>query len=152
MKLEEFYVKTTYYAKKGEVQKNWYLVDAEGMVLGRLASQVANILRGKNKPQYTPHVDTGDYVVVINADKVRLTGNKEEEKVWYRYSGYPGGLKTETWKEAMAKHPERIIERAVKGMLPKNTLGHEQFLKLKVFAGPEHTFQSQKPVKIDLEA
>ena len=152
MKLEEFYVKTTYYAKKGEVQKNWYLVDAEGMVLGRLASQVANILRGKNKPQYTPHVDTGDYVVVINADKVRLTGNKEEEKAWYHYSGYPSGLKKETWKDAMAKHPERVIERAVKGMLPKNTLGHEQFLKLKVFAGPEHTFQAQKPVKIDLEA
>jgi large subunit ribosomal protein L13 len=150
--LEEFYVKTTYYAKKGEVQRDWVLVDADGMVLGRLAAQVASILRGKNKPQFTPHVDCGDYVVVINAEKVRVTGNKENDKAWHHYTGYPGGLKTETWKQAMAKHPERIIERAVKGMLPKSTLGHEQLLKLKVFAGPEHTYQDKNPRKIELEA
>jgi large subunit ribosomal protein L13 len=150
--LEEFYVKTTYYAKKGEVQHDWYIVDADGMVLGRLAAQVASILRGKNKPQYTPHVDCGDYVIVINAEKVRLTGNKENQKAWYRYSGYPGGLKVETWKQAMERHPERIIERAVKGMLPKNTLGREEFGKLKVFVGPEHPFQDKNPRKIELEA
>lgn len=145
-------MKTTYYAKKGEVQHDWYIVDADGMVLGRLAAQVASILRGKNKPQYTPHVDCGDYVIVINAEKVRLTGNKENQKAWYRYSGYPGGLKVETWKQAMERHPERIIERAVKGMLPKNTLGREEFGKLKVFVGPEHPFQDKNPRKIELEA
>lgn len=145
-------MKTTYYAKKGEVERNWVLVDAEGLVLGRLATQVASILRGKNKPQFTPHVDCGDYVVIVNAEKVRVTGNKELDKAWYHYSGYPGGLKTETWKQAMAKHPERIIERAVKGMLPKTTLGREQFNKLKVFVGPEHTYQDKNPRKIELEA
>ncbi len=145
-------MKTTYYAKKGEVKRDWVLVDADGLVLGRLAAQVASILRGKNKPQYTPHVDTGDYVIVINAEKVRVTGNKAEDKAYYRYSGYPGGLKKETYRQAMERHPERIIEHAVKGMLPHNTLGHEQFLKLKVFAGPEHTYQDKKPRKIELEA
>lgn len=145
-------MKTTYYAKKGETQRNWVLVDAEGLVLGRLAAQVASILRGKTKPQFTPHVDCGDYVVVINADKVRVTGDKELTKAWHHYSGYPSGLKTETWKQAMVKHPERVIERAVKGMLPKNTLGREQLKKLKVFAGPEHPYQDKNPRKIDLEA
>ena len=150
-------MKTTYYAKPGEVQRDWVLIDAAegqngGMVLGRLATQIALILRGKNKPQYTPHVDCGDFVVVINADKVRLTGTKEEEKVWYRHSGYIGGLKKETWREAMEKHPERILQRAVRGMLPKSSLGHKQLAKLKVFAGPEHTYQSQKPRKISVEA
>ncbi|MBR2835058.1 MAG: 50S ribosomal protein L13 [Coriobacteriales bacterium] len=156
-KLKEFFVKTTYYAKPGEVQREWLLIDAAegkdgGMVLGRLATEVANILRGKNKPQYTPHVDTGDFVIIINADKVRLTGNKEDEKVWYRHSGYIGGLKKETWREAMEKHPERIIERAVKGMLPKTTLGQQQFTKLRVYAGPEYKEVSQKPRKITVEA
>lgn len=145
-------MKTTYYAKKGEVQRDWVLVDADGMVLGRLAAQVATILRGKNKPQYTPHTDTGDYVIVINAEKVRVTGNKALTKAWYKYSGYPGGLKKETYRQAMERHPERIIERAVKGMLPKSTLGHEQFLKLKVFCGPEHPYQDKNPRKIELEA
>ena len=146
-------MKTTYYAKPGEVQRDWVLIDAaEGKDLGRLATQIAMILRGKNKPIYTPHVDCGDFVVVVNAEKVRLTGNKEEEKVWRHHSGYIGGLKEETWREAMEKHPERIIERAVKGMLPKNSLGRKQFTKLKVYAGPEHPHQAQNPRKISVEA
>ncbi len=150
-------MKTTYYAKQGEVQRDWVLIDAAegkngGMVLGRLATQVATILRGKNKPQYTPNVDCGDYVIIINADKVRLTGDKEEEKTWYHYSGYPGGLKEETWRIAMQEHPERVVERAVKGMLPKTTLGRSQFNKLKVYAGPDHPHQAQNPRKISLEA
>ncbi len=145
-------MKTTYYAKPGEVQREWVLIDAEGKVLGRLATQIAAILRGKNKPQFTPHIDTGDFVVVINAEKIRVTGNKEEDKAWYRYSGYPGGLKKETYKQAMAKHPERILERAVKGMLPHTSLGEAQFSKLKVYAGPEHPHQAQNPRKIELEA
>ena len=123
-------MKTTYYAKPGEVEREWLLIDAAegkngGMILGRLAAQVAAILRGKHKPTFTPHVDTGDFVVIVNADKVRLSGNKEEEKVWYRYTGYIGGLKKETWKEAMEKHPERIVERAVKGMLPRPQAVHQ---------------------------
>ena len=150
-------MKTTYYAKPGEVEREWLLIDAAegkngGMILGRLAAQVAAILRGKHKPTFTPHVDTGDFVVIINADKVRLSGNKEEEKVWYRYTGYIGGLKKETWKEAMQKHPERIVERAVKGMLPHSSLGRKQFTKLKVYAGPEHPHQAQNPRKISVEA
>ena len=150
-------MKTTYYAKPGEVQRDWVLIDAAegkdgGMVLGRLATQIAMILRGKNKPIYTPPVDCGDFVVVVNAEKVRLTGNKEEENVWRHHSGYIGGLKEETWREAMEKHPERIIERAVKGMLPKNSLGRKQFTKLKVYAGPEHPHQAQNPRKISVEA
>lgn len=145
-------MKTTYYAKPGEVKREWVLVDAEGKVLGRLAAQIASILRGKNKPQYTPHIDTGDFVIVVNADKIRVTGNKEEDKAWYSYSGYPGGLKKETYKQAMAKHPERILERAVKGMLPKTSLGRAQFTKLKVYAGPDHPHMAQNPRKIDLEA
>ena len=145
-------MKTTYYAKPGEVKREWVLVDAEDKVLGRLAAQIASILRGKNKPQYTPHIDTGDFVIVVNADKIRVTGNKAEDKAWYKYSGYPGGLKKETYKQAMAKHPERILERAVKGMLPKTSLGRAQFTKLKVYAGPDHPHMAQNPRKIDLEA
>ena len=140
----------TYYAKPGEVEREWLLVDAEDQVLGRLAAKVAHILRGKHKPQYTPHVDVGDYVIVINADKVRLTGNKAEEKRYYRHSGYPGGLKSESYAEAMAKHPERVIEHAVKGMLPKTTLGRAQGMKLKVSAGPDHPHAAQQPRKIEL--
>ncbi|MBS5450464.1 MAG: 50S ribosomal protein L13 [Coriobacteriia bacterium] len=150
--MEEFYVKTTYYAKPGEVKREWVLIDAEGKVLGRLAAQIASILRGKNKPQFTPHIDTGDFVIVVNADKIRVTGNKAEDKAWYSYSGYPGGLKKETYRQAMEKHPERILERAVKGMLPKTTLGRAQFTKLKVYAGPDHPHMAQNPRKIDLEA
>ena len=135
----------TYYAKPGELEKEWLVIDATDLVLGRLATEVATILRGKNKPQYTPHVDCGDYVIIVNADKVRLTGGKENKKEYYRHSGYVGGLKKETYKEAMAKHPERVVEHAIKGMLPKNTLGRQMFKKLHVYAGPEHPHAAQKP-------
>ena len=144
--------KSTHYAKTGEVERNWVLVDAEGATLGRLATKVAMILRGKNKPQYTPHTDTGDYVVIINADKVVLTGVKADHKSYWRYSGFLGGLKTVGYKEAMEKHPERVIEHAVKGMLPKTRLGAQQYRKLHVYAGSEHPHAAQNPTKIDLEA
>lgn len=142
----------TYHAKPGEVEREWLLVDATDMVLGRLASELAQILKGKRKPAYTPHVDTGDFVVVINAEKIRLTGNKAEQKNYYSHSGYPGGLKEVSFQRMLAKHPERIIEKAVKGMLPKNTLGRAMGKKLKVYAGPEHPHQAQKPRQITLEA
>ena len=145
-------MKSTQYAKPGEVTRNWVLIDAEGATLGRLATKAAMILRGKNKPQYTPNADTGDFVVIVNADKVVLTGNKADQKRYWRYSGYLGGLKFESFREAMAKHPERVIEHAVKGMLPKTTLGRAQGMKLKVYAGPEHPHAAQNPVKIDVEA
>ena len=144
--------KSTHYFKQGEVARNWVLVDAEGAVLGRLATQIAMILRGKNKPQFTPNSDCGDFVVVINADKVQLTGNKAAHKTYYRHSGYNGGLKAESFRVAMEKHPEQVIERAVRGMLPKTTLGRKQLTKLKVYAGPEHPHAAQNPVKIELEA
>ena len=143
--------KSTHYAKPGEVERKWVLIDADGATLGRLAAQVAKILRGKNKPQFTPNADTGDYVVVINADKVQLSGNKADKKQYWRYSGYLGGLKFESFKDAMAKHPERVVEHAVKGMLPKGSLGRQQYRKLHVYAGPEHKHQAQNPVKIELE-
>ena len=141
----------TYHAKPGEVEREWLLVDATDMVLGRLASQIAQILKGKHKPQYTPHVDTGDFVVVINAEKIRLTGNKMNDKNLYRYSGFPGGLKEVPISVMLAKHPERVIEHAVKGMLPKNTLGRAMGKKLKVYRGPEHKNQAQSPREIKLE-
>lgn len=141
----------TYYAKPGEVQREWLLIDATDMVLGRLATQIASILKGKTKPTYTPHVDTGDFVVVINAEKVRLTGKKVEQKMYYRHSLYPGGLKATSFKTMLQRHPERIIEKAVKGMLPKNTLGRAMGKKLKVYAGPEHPHHAQNPRKIELE-
>ena len=144
--------KSTHYAKQGEVARNWVLIDAEGAVLGRLATQIAMILRGKNKPQFTPNSDCGDFVVVINADKVQLTGNKAAHKTYYRHSGYNGGLKAESFRMAMEKHPERVIEHAVRGMLPKTTLGRQQLTKLKIYAGPEHPHAAQNPVKIELEA
>ena len=144
--------KSTHYAKPGEVERKWVLLDADGATLGRLATQAAMILRGKNKPQYTPHTDTGDFVIIINADKVKLTGNKENVKQYWRYSGWLGGLKTESYKDAMEKHPERVVEHAVKGMLPHTTLGRKQGMKLKVYAGPEHPHAAQNPVKIDMEA
>ena len=128
----------TYYAKPNEVEREWVLIDATDQVLGRVAAKAAQILKGKHKPQYTPHVDTGDFVVIINADKIRVTGKKLTDKEYYRHSGYPGGLKCETFEEAMEKHPERVIEHAVKGMLPKNTLGRAMAKKLKVYAGAEH--------------
>ncbi len=141
----------TYHAKPGEVEREWLLVDATDMVLGRLASQVAHILKGKHKPRYTPHVDTGDFVVVVNAGKIRLTGNKMASKSRYRYSGYPGGLKEMPIATMLERQPERVIELAVKGMLPKNTLGRAMGKKLKVYAGPEHPHQAQQPREITLE-
>ena len=144
--------KSTHYTKQGEVQRNWVLVDAEGAILGRLATQVAAILRGKTKPQYTPNSDCGDFVVVINADKVQLSGNKAETKVYHHHTGYNGGLKAESFRMAMEKHPEKVVERAVRGMLHKTTLGRAQFKKLKVYAGAEHPHAAQNPVKIELEA
>lgn len=144
--------KSTRYAKAGEIERNWVLIDAEGATLGRLATKAAMILRGKNKPQYTPNADTGDFVVIVNADKVVLTGNKADQKRYWRYSGYLGGLKFESFREAMAKHPERVVEHAVKGMLPKTTLGRAQGMKLKVYAGPEHPHAAQNPTQIDWRA
>ena len=141
----------TYHAKPGEVEREWVLIDATDQVLGRVATKAAQILKGKHKPQYTPHVDTGDFVVVVNADKIRVTGAKTTDKVYSRHSGFPGGLKQETFEEAMAKHPERVIEHAVKGMLPKNTLGRAMGKKLKVYAGPDHPHTAQNPRKIEME-
>ncbi len=142
----------TYYAKPGEVEREWLLIDATDLVLGRLATQVAMILRGKKKPTYTPNVDTGDFVVIVNAEKIRLTGNKADQKAYYAYSGYPGGLKETSFKTMMEKHPERIIEKAVRGMLPKGTLGRQMGKKLHVYAGPDHPHQAQNPRTITLEA
>ena len=141
----------TYYAKPNEVEREWVLIDATDQILGRVAAKAAHILKGKHKPQYTPHVDTGDFVIIVNADKIRVTGNKGTDKVYYRHTGHPGGLKSETFEEAMAKHPERVIEHAVKGMLPKNTLGRAMGKKLKVYAGPEHPHMAQKPREIKME-
>ncbi|MBS7406688.1 MAG: 50S ribosomal protein L13 [Coriobacteriales bacterium] len=141
----------TYYAKPSEVQREWLLVDATDMTLGRLASEVAQILRGKNKPTYTPHIDTGDFVVIVNAEKIKITGAKATDKVYYRHTGYVGHLKSETFTEAMEKHPTRVIEHAVRGMLPKGTLGTQMYKKLKVYAGPEHPHQAQNPRKIELK-
>lgn len=139
----------TYSAKPQEVERKWYLIDAEGKTLGRLASLVANILRGKHKPQFTPHIDTGDFVIILNAEKIRVSGKKETDKKYYRHSGYPGGLKITTFKEMMAKNPTQALEKAVKGMLPHNTLGQEQFNKLKVYAGSEHPHAAQQPILFD---
>ncbi|MBQ9058296.1 MAG: 50S ribosomal protein L13 [Atopobiaceae bacterium] len=144
--------KSTQYAKPGEVERKWVLIDAEGAILGRLATQVAMILRGKNKPQYTPHTDTGDFVVIVNADKVQLSGMKSAAKSYWRYSGWLGGLKFESFEDAMARHPERVVEHAVRGMIPNTTLGRQQLKKLKVYAGPEHPHEAQNPTKIELEA
>lgn len=141
----------TYSAKPLEVDRKWYVVDAEGAMLGRLAVEVANLLRGKNKPQYTPHVDTGDFVVVVNADKIAVSGNKETDKLYRSHSGYPGGFKEISFKDMMKKDATRAIEKAVRGMLPHNTLGDEQFQKLKVYAGSEHPHAAQKPVAYELK-
>jgi large subunit ribosomal protein L13 len=140
----------TFVAKEHEVDKKWYLVDAGEKVLGRLATEIAVILRGKNKPIFTPHMDAGDYVVVVNADKVILTGNKLEKKIYYRHSGYPGGLKEITAADMLEKKPERLLMLAVKGMLPKNSLGRRQLTKLKIYAGPNHHHQAQKPEKLEI--
>jgi large subunit ribosomal protein L13 len=138
----------TYTAKPREIEQAWRLVDADGQILGRLATEIADTLRGKNKPAYTPHVDTGDFVIVVNADKVRVTGKKLEQKIYYRHSGYPGGLRERTLAEQLARRPEDVIRRAVKGMLPKNKLAAAQLRKLKVYAGPEHPHAAQNPAPL----
>ncbi|RMD88587.1 MAG: 50S ribosomal protein L13 [Alphaproteobacteria bacterium] len=143
----------TYSAKPSEVEKKWILVDAEGVVLGRLASIIANRLRGKHKPSYTPHVDCGDNVVVINAEKVKLTGRKREQKVYYRHTGYPGGIKSETARDILeGRFPERVIEKAVERMIPRGPLGRRQMSHLKVYAGPEHPHAAQNPEPLDVAA
>lgn len=141
---------TTVSAKPAEVVRDWFLVDATGKTLGRLASEIAKRLKGKHKPIYTPHVDTGDCIVVINAEKVRVTGNKLDDKMYYRYTGYVGNLKSMNLKEMLTKHPERVLENAVKGMLPKNPLGRAMFRKLKVYKGPEHMHAAQQPQVLEL--
>ena len=135
----------TYSPKPGEIQRRWHVIDATDVVLGRLASQTAQLLRGKHKPVFAPHADTGDFVIVINASKVALTGNKLADKRAYRHSGYPGGIRSLSYSELMAKSPRKAVEKAVKGMLPHNTLGRAQLRKLKVYAGPEHPHQAQQP-------
>ncbi|PID86077.1 MAG: 50S ribosomal protein L13 [Chloroflexi bacterium] len=140
----------TYVAKPAEVERSWYIIDAEGQTLGRLASQIAAVLRGKHKPTFTPHVDCGDYVVVINAEKIHVTGQRLEKKKYYRHSGYPGGLKEITLADQLERFPTRPVELAVKGMLPKNKLGRKMFKKLKVYAGPEHPHAAQQPVPMEL--
>ncbi|MGA8943668.1 MAG: 50S ribosomal protein L13 [Thermoactinomyces sp.] len=143
-------MRTTYMAKPNEVERKWYVVDAKGKTLGRLATEVATLLRGKHKPEFTPHVDTGDFVIVVNANQVELTGKKWTKKIYYRHSQYPGGLKATSAQEMRERHPERIIQLAVKGMLPKGKLGRQQFKKLKVYAGSEHPHQAQQPVEWEL--
>ncbi len=140
----------TYSAKPAEVQRDWYLVDATDKTLGRLAAEIAHRLRGKHKPAFTPHVDTGDYIVVVNADKIRVTGRKEQDKQYFWHTGYPGGIKSRNVAEVRARHPERLIEGAVRGMLPKNRLGRAMFKKLKVYAGSEHRHHAQQPQPLEL--
>lgn len=140
----------TYTAKAGEIRRNWYVVDATDKVLGRLATEVAARLRGKHKPEYTPHMDLGDYIVVINADKIRVTGNKAEDKMYYRHTGYPGGIKEINFEKLQAKKPEMIIEKAVAGMLPSGPLGRSMFRKLKVYAGSEHDHAAQQPEVLEV--
>jgi large subunit ribosomal protein L13 len=140
----------TYTPKPGEVEQAWYVIDATDVVLGRLASHVATLLRGKHKPQFAPHVDTGDFVVVVNAGKIALTGAKREQKMDYRHSGYPGGLSATSYVELLEKNPRRAVEKAVKGMLPHTTLGRQMLTKLKVYAGPEHPHQAQQPVPFEI--
>jgi len=140
----------TYSAKPAEVERDWYVVDAEGKTLGRMASEIAHRLRGKHKPEYTPHVDTGDYIVVINAEKVQVTGNKASDKMYHSHTGYPGGLKSISFEKLIDKAPERTIQGAVKGMLPRNPLGRAMFSKLKVYAGAEHPHTAQQPKALEI--
>ena len=140
----------TYVANSNDRQRDWLIVDATGLTLGRLATQIAIALRGKNKPEYTPHVDTGDFVIVVNAEKISVTGNKLEDKKYYRHTGYPGGLKTRTLAEQLERRPEEVIRKAVKGMLPRNRLARKQLTKLKVYAGPEHPHIAQKPETMEI--
>lgn len=140
----------TYQAKKGEVEQRWFLVNAEGKILGRLAAQLAKILRGKHKPIYTPHVDTGDFVVVVNAEKVVLTGDKMKKKVYYHHSGYPGGLRETPAEKLLAQKPTEMLRMAVKGMLPKTSLGRQMLRKLKIYAGPHHRHEAQRPTPLEI--
>jgi large subunit ribosomal protein L13 len=140
----------TYVAKPSDRQRDWLVVDAEGQTLGRLATQIADTLRGKNKPQYTPHVDTGDFVIVVNAEKIHVTGKKLEQKRYWRHSGYPGGIKSRTLAEMLDRRPEEVIRKAVKGMLPRNRLARKQLTKLKVYAGPDHPHAAQKPQPMEI--
>jgi large subunit ribosomal protein L13 len=135
----------TYSAKPREIERRWYVVDAESKTLGRLATQIADLLRGKGKPAYTPHVDTGDFVIVVNAEKIHVTGQKLDQKLYYRHSGYPGGLHTRTLREQLERRPEEVLRRAVRGMLPKNRLASAQLRKLKIYAGPDHPHAAQNP-------
>ena len=141
----------TWNAKPGEIERRWHVVDAEGQTLGRLATRIADTLRGKDKPQYTPHVDTGDFVVVVNAAKIHVTGKKLDEKLYYRHSGYPGGLRSRPLREQLERRPEEVIRKAVKGMLPRNRLGRAQIRKLKIYAGPEHPHAAQSPEPLKTE-
>ena len=140
----------TYVATPADRERNWYVVDASGQTLGRLATQIANALRGKRKPTYTPHVDVGDFVIVVNAERIEVTGNKRNDKRYYRHSGYPGGLKSRTLQEMLDRRPEEVIRKAVKGMLPRNRLARKQLTKLKVYAGPEHPHAAQKPQTLEI--
>jgi large subunit ribosomal protein L13 len=142
----------TYSAKPGEITREWYLVDAEGKTLGRLATQIADTLRGKRKPVFTPHTDTGDFVIVVNAEKIHVTGNKLDQKRYYRHSGYPGGLKSRTLREQLDRRPTEVLRTAVKGMLPKNRLARQQITKLKIYAGPEHPHAPQNPKLLELDS
>lgn len=141
----------TYMANPDKIERKWYVVDADGCTLGRLASGVASVLRGKNKPQFTPHVDTGDYVIIVNADKIKVTGKKLEQKIYYNHSDYVGGMRETTLKEMLAKKPERVIELAVKGMLPKGPLGRQMIKKLHVYAGAEHNHAAQQPKALEIK-
>jgi large subunit ribosomal protein L13 len=141
----------TYNAKPGEIERHWYVVDADGQTLGRLATQIADTLRGKRKPQYTPHVDTGDFVVVVNAEKIRVTGKKLDEKLYHRHSGYPGGLRSRPLRDELERRPTEVLRKAVKGMLPRNRLGRAQLTKLKIYAGPDHPHGAQAPKPLPLE-
>jgi large subunit ribosomal protein L13 len=140
----------TFVATPANRERNWLVVDASGKTLGRLATEIANTLRGKRKPQYTPHCDVGDFVIVVNAEKVAVTGNKRQEKRYYRHSGYPGGLRSRTFEEMIARRPEEVLRLAVKGMLPRNRLGRQQLRKLKIYAGPEHPHQAQQPAVLEV--
>jgi large subunit ribosomal protein L13 len=146
-----FSLMKTYVATPADRQRDWYVVDAEGQTLGRLATRIADALRGKRKPQYTPHVDTGDFVVVVNAEKIHVTGNKLEQKRYWRHSGYPGGIKSRTLAEMLDRRPEEVIRKAVKGMLPRNRLARKQLTKLKVYAGPDHPHAAQQPKTMEIK-
>jgi large subunit ribosomal protein L13 len=149
--VRRFDVMKTWNAKPGEVERRWYLVDADGKTLGRLATRIADTLRGKDKPEYTPHVDTGDFVVVVNAEKITVTGKKLDDKIYYRHSGYPGGIRSRTLREELERRPTEVIRKAVKGMLPRNRLARAQLTKLKVYAGPEHPHEAQNPQALPVE-